>query len=732
MKSTLNFFVFIAVLFSISVLSYSQSFNAAYSPNGTTLWVVGNGGSIYKSGDAGQTFSNKSYGTADYLTITGFSTSNIWIAGTNGTLITSTNAGVTFTQSTLSPGDIITGLSFTDASTGWAATGSGKIYYTTNGGSAWTLNYSANTNYLNSIKVKNTGTGIAYGKNGTMLFTSNSGNNWAALTLPVSTEIFSAGISGSVIYASSVNGKILKSTNNGGQWTVNNFPALVKPDINGLEVISQNTFYSGGEGGSFRKSIDGGSSFTYIDNPSWMDIKKLYFYDSTKGWALGTASNMVLRTNNGGTNWFMPSGTNINLSWAEKIPLSFYTSSGNVFYQSTWNKKEIFVTKSNTIYRSLDIGETWQQIGTPMPYGLISNSLFVSPKDTNIILVAIDSSDNAHGKVLRSTNYGQSWQITFSANRSSDGIPMAIDPNHPDTVYYGPTDSVLFKTTNFGLNWSPMGSYKFENNCAIKVLNNYSNIILVGSANFDQNGLAIVTRSTDYGQTWTVVDSNRGPYPEVPAIIGSYLDSVIYVTQYRSNTGGVKRSTDLGRTWININIDNSAWGFDRAGNDPNVILYAPWDYTSSVPAYISFNKGVTFTPLPYLSNVNNFSVYFYNRNNILLQQSVGFYKLRADITVPIGIQPITSEIPQNFRLLQNYPNPFNPATNIKFTLPKQQNAMLEIFDALGRKIDVPVNEFLSAGVYEISWDAANYSSGIYFYKLTAGDFSETRKMVVLK
>ncbi len=732
MKNPIIFLItFLTLSFGYAV-NYSQSFNAAYTPNGNLLWVVGNNGSIFRSGDAGQSFSSRSIGTTDYYAITGNASLNYWIAGSGGVILISTNAGLNFSQSVIASSETITGLSFVNSATGWASSSSGKIYYSSNGGVNWIVNNSGNLNYLNGIKFNAADTGIAYGKNGTVLLTVNGGLNWGVSSLPVSTEIFSAEMNGNLIYATTVNGMILKSSNSGQQWSVINFPALIKPDLFGLKVVSQNTIYSAGEGGSFRRSTDGGLSFSYSDNPSWMDIKKLYFYDSTNGWALGSRSNMVLRTNNGGLNWYMPSGTTVNLSWVQKIPLNFYTSSGNVFYQSTWNKKEIFVTKANTIYRSLDIGETWQLIGNPLPYGAISNSLFVSPKDTNIILVAIDSIDNEHGKVLRSTNYGQTWQVTFTANRLSDGIPMAIDPNHPDTIYYGPTDSVLFKTTNFGLTWNPLGSYRFENNCAIKVLNKYSNIILVGSANFDQNGLALVTRSSDYGVTWTVVDSNRGPYPEVPAIIGSQLDSVIYVTQYRSNTGGVKRSTDLGRTWININIDNSAWGFDRAGNDPNVILYAPWDYNSSTPAYISYNKGVTYTPLPYLNNANNFSVYFYNRNNIILQQAIGFYKLKADISVPIGIMPISGEIPVNFSLKQNYPNPFNPSTSIKFALPKSGDVTLEIFDALGRKVDEPVNENLTAGVYNITWNAGNLSSGIYFYILKTNDFTESKKMILLK
>lgn len=725
------FFVILLLYYHLNCNIFTQSFNDVYSPNSSILWVVGENGIIYRSADAGNTFLNRSIGNANYKSVTGYTLLYYWIAGSDGTLLRSTNAGLNFTQTIIDPSQTITSLCFINANSGWASSSTGKIFRTTDGGLSWANISTPVTSYINGIKF-NGNDGYAYGKNGILITTSNSGINWSSVNAPVISEIFSANVTGSNIYASTVNGIIVKSTNGGSSWITLIYPSLVKPDLPGLAVISPNTFYSAGEGGSIRRSTNGGVTFTYHDNPSWTDIKKLYFYDSANGWALGSNNNMVMRTNNAGINWYMPSGTSVNLSWELKIPLSFYTSSGNVFYQSTWNKKEIFVTKANTVYRSLDIGETWQQIGTVMPYGAISNSLYFSQKDTNIILVAIDSIDNVHGKVLRSTNYGQTWQIVFSANRSSDGIPMAIDPNHPDTVYYAPTDSIMFRSTNFGLTWSPLGSYHFENNCAVKVLNKYSNIILVGSANFVQNGTAYVTRSTDYGQTWTVVDSNRGPYPEVPAIIGSSLDSVLYITQYRSNTGGVKRSTDLGRTWMNINIDISAWGFDRAGNDPNILVYAPWDYPATIPAYISYNKGVTFTPLPPMSNINNFSVYFYNRNNLMLQQSIGFYKLKAEVSVPIGITPVSGEIPVEFRLKQNYPNPFNPSTTIKFDLPNRQFTKLEIYDALGKKIDELINQDLAPGMYELKWNAENYPSGVYFYKLTAGLMTESHKMILIK
>ncbi|MBK7160885.1 MAG: T9SS type A sorting domain-containing protein [Ignavibacteria bacterium] len=99
---------------------------------------------------------------------------------------------------------------------------------------------------------------------------------------------------------------------------------------------------------------------------------------------------------------------------------------------------------------------------------------------------------------------------------------------------------------------------------------------------------------------------------------------------------------------------------------------------------------------------------------------------------PVGILNISSEIPNEFSLGQNYPNPFNPATKIKFALHNKSFANLVIYDGLGREVETIVNEQLNAGSYEADWNASNFPSGVYFYKLTTGDFSKTNKMLLIK
>ena len=110
---------------------------------------------------------------------------------------------------------------------------------------------------------------------------------------------------------------------------------------------------------------------------------------------------------------------------------------------------------------------------------------------------------------------------------------------------------------------------------------------------------------------------------------------------------------------------------------------------------------------------------------------------RIDLNT-IGIKKEGREIPAEYSLNQNYPNPFNPMTKISFQLSVAGNVSLKIFDMLGREAATPVNEKLSAGTYSIDWNASDFPSGVYFYRLTVNSanndmvYSQTRKMIILK
>ena len=108
------------------------------------------------------------------------------------------------------------------------------------------------------------------------------------------------------------------------------------------------------------------------------------------------------------------------------------------------------------------------------------------------------------------------------------------------------------------------------------------------------------------------------------------------------------------------------------------------------------------------------------------------WTLKIVYEIPIGIQIISNEAPLSYHLQQNYPNPFNPVTRIRFSILKQSSVKLTVYDILGKEIDVLADAFLQSGTYETEFDASSLPSGVYFYSLSTTDFTETKKMVLIK
>jgi len=115
---------------------------------------------------------------------------------------------------------------------------------------------------------------------------------------------------------------------------------------------------------------------------------------------------------------------------------------------------------------------------------------------------------------------------------------------------------------------------------------------------------------------------------------------------------------------------------------------------------------------------------------------IGCYDSGISIYNRNGISSVFSEetisLPISYTLLQNYPNPFNPSTTIKYNLPKDSQVQIKVFDILGRQVVELINEEKMSGTYEIKFNASSLASGIYYYQLRAGDYVETKKMILLK
>lgn len=104
----------------------------------------------------------------------------------------------------------------------------------------------------------------------------------------------------------------------------------------------------------------------------------------------------------------------------------------------------------------------------------------------------------------------------------------------------------------------------------------------------------------------------------------------------------------------------------------------------------------------------------------------------ANWKLTVGITPLSSEIPVNYKLLQNYPNPFNPETQIRFDLPKTEFVNLSVYDSKGELVKILVNQIVNAGEYKTEFSSEGLTSGVYFYRIISGSYSETKKMVLVK
>lgn len=115
-----------------------------------------------------------------------------------------------------------------------------------------------------------------------------------------------------------------------------------------------------------------------------------------------------------------------------------------------------------------------------------------------------------------------------------------------------------------------------------------------------------------------------------------------------------------------------------------------------------------------------------NMNNVIVETAV------YDTIAPIGIHNLNNGVPVVYQLHQNFPNPFNPVTKIKFDLPEQSNVTVKVYDLIGNEVALIHNGELTAGFYEIDWNAGGYASGVYFYRIEAGNFSSVKRMVLVK
>jgi len=405
--------------------------------------------------------------------------------------------------------------------------------------------------------------------------------------------------------------------------------------------------------------------------------------DTLNIWAVGSQSlqsgpTRVMRSTNGGATWINATG---NL-----------TTSGRAFtIGAATDQIAVVGFENGTAYRTTNGGTTWAQVTWPPPVNTFMNRiLFVSPT------VGYAQGDHApppnlQWPVYKTTDAGATWTLTNTPNVLQIG----------SDIEYGQNSGMFFLDENRG--W-------------------FTGVI----GNSPQTSPSRVYRTTDGGNSWSFTTLPQGTGFNINLAAFNPNDVFVMMQQAAPT---VRRSTDGGATFVNPTPGLSLIPTAIAARPNTNELYV----TTANSILKSTNGGNTWEPEAIPSTITglNFLIFANERHGWACGANGMIVKYQP--ATPLSVAPnLSPEKPISFKLAQNYPNPFNPTTHITYQLPTLSDVKLEVFDVLGRKVASLVNTTQPAGTYSITFNASNLASGIYFYRLQAGSFVETKKMMLLK
>jgi photosystem II stability/assembly factor-like uncharacterized protein len=622
------FFVCVGMFCAFATVK-ADGFYSVHSPNGYDVWAVGNGGSVFHSVNGGVTWGSYPRGTAALRSVYAFGNA-VWTVGDNGTCYYSEDLGASWSSKAVFGMTALKGIVFANPRKGWIVGANGSIFATTDGGQTWNAQASTTTQTLTAVSFSDSLVGYASGMAGTLLKTVNGGASWASIAgAGWTNNILSVRAKGDIVFVTGTEGFAYGSTNGGSTWTSYYFKTDSRVDVNNVFIKDANNIVFVGGGGFIRYTQDGGRTYTWPLHQLYGKINDVYFSDDLRGWVCSEKNNAIMRTTDGGVTWALPQGTTISYSWTQKFSAG---SIGNTFMINPWNRDRIYVVMSSgTVYMSGDRGETWVQTAT-VTGGGSTWSFYISPKDTNLWVVA----NSGGGKsVKRSTNRGVTWTTTLTKNFTGYGMPLEMDPEHPDTLIFAEEkpstgDAVLFISSNFGATWDTLARPNFRSPCDLVIVPDNPSLWYCGDG-VTGSGQAIMWRSVNYGKTWTSIYSS--PSSEIPMIAASrHRNTEAFATAWSSTS--VMKSTNQGTSWSSIASTTSTWGLDIAKDDPNVVMYGTYGGSTS---YLSYNAGASFTATS-LSGSNS-GMLFYDRGTVLAHQaSGGVWKYVFTYTVPTNNQ----------------------------------------------------------------------------------------------
>jgi photosystem II stability/assembly factor-like uncharacterized protein len=480
------------------------------------------------------------------------------------------------------------------------------------------------------------------------------------------------------------------------QW--NSQTSGITSYLTSLYFFNQSTGWAAGDQGKILKTTNGGTNWTLQTSGVSHNFNRIQFVDANSGWTSG-GSFSIMRTTNGGVNW-------VEHNTGSTVGLYIFFAD----VSSGWG-----VGANGTIYKTTNSGVNWsQQISGVTNY---LTSIYFTNNNTGW-------AGGFEGKILYTTNGGTNW----SQQTSGTGTEFfSIFFANSLTGWAVGGAGNMRRTTNGGSNWTAMISPTGEDLLSVFFTGSSTGWV-AGS-----NGKMIAT--TNGGANWS--------QQTVP--VNASLNSVYFIgtSGWSCGTNGTIISTVTGGYAVGLPVLNSP------ANNTSGISLTPqlrWNRVSGATSYrvqLSTDSNFTITLVndstvtdslyTVLSGVLQNNVKYYWRVRAKNAVGSGLYSSVWNFTTSLtGISHAGNEIPDEHKLYNNYPNPFNPSTRIKFDLPKHSFVKLTVFDITGRETGVLVNENLNAGSYEYEFNAVNLSSGVYFYRISAGDFTNIKKMILVK
>jgi hypothetical protein len=380
---------------------------------------------------------------------------------------------------------------------------------------------------------------------------------------------------------------------------------------------------------------------------------------------------------------------------------------------------------NGTVIRSVHTVSQWRNVsGNEIPSNVALDN--ICGLDSNIAFVA--GHLNANTWVWKTTNGGNNWIQVFSQPNGRINAVWMRNYLH-GFIQGNPVGGrwSIWKTTNGGNDWDSSGLYIPQAGSELGWPNSFcSTVSFVPMSDtakiwFGTNNYRIYYTS-NYGQSW-----NIQPIPQEQNIL---CIAYFYNLVYAGGSSNLFKSTNYGLNWVRDSVGGSG--------SINGVTYAAWSVylvrENKIYRYFTGTWQPCFTAPAGTYN------YLDNRG---FGNGCDHYAVRTnggitEILELEGVQKISSIIPNGFVLSQNYPNPFNPSTKIKFQIPLNKggerglSVRLIVYDILGREVVTLVNEQLKPGTYEVEWDATDYPSGMYFYRLFTGNYNETKRMVLIK